>query len=242
MSAAVENGHAPRRRLVRVVFSPHLPGQVCAVADGLDLSAGQWCVVSCPEGERVGTVSRFELPVMSPSPPRVAGTVVRTASEADLHRHRELGEVELDALRFFRQRAREMDLPVRPVSAVVPLDRDTVVISFAAEERVDARELHRELGRRLRRRVELRQIGVRDQARAAGGWGPCGRTLCCSSFMTRFASVTIRMAKAQKLSLNPTRISGMCGRLMCCLAHEASAEGRSASAPARGQTVSGAAT
>ena len=103
----------------------------------------------------------------------------------------------------------------------MPLDRDTIVITFAAEERVDFRELLRDLGRRTRRRVELRQIGVRDQAKASGGWGPCGRMLCCSTFMTRFNSVTIRMAKAQKLSLNPTRISGMCGRLMCCLAHEA---------------------
>jgi cell fate regulator YaaT (PSP1 superfamily) len=110
---------------------------------------------------------------------------------------------------------------MRPVTAIVPLDRDTVVITFAAEERVDFRELLRDLGRRTRRRVELRQIGVRDQAKASGGWGPCGRTLCCSTFMARFNSVTIRMAKAQRLSLNPSRISGMCGRLMCCLAHEA---------------------
>lgn len=234
MSTAAENGRAPRGRLVRVAFSRGLPGQVCAVAEGLNVGAGQSYVVSCPEGERVGAVSRFELPVVMPSPPRLAGTVIRPASEADLRRHRELAEVELDALRFFRQRAREMDIPARPVSAIVPLDRDMVVISFAAEERVDARELHRELGRRLRRRVELRQIGVRDQARAAGGWGPCGRPLCCSSFMTRFASVTIRMAKAQKLSLNPGRISGMCGRLMCCLAHEATGDGRTAPASAKG--------
>jgi cell fate regulator YaaT (PSP1 superfamily) len=149
--------------------------------------------------------------------------VVRSATQSDLHHHQDLVLMEQDAICFFRQRSRELELQARPVNAVAPLDRDVVVIAFAAEERLDSRELHRDLSRRLRRRVELRQIGVRDQARAAGGWGPCGRPMCCAQFMTRFNSVTIRMAKAQKLSLNPTRISGMCGRLMCCLAHEAQA-------------------
>lgn len=236
MSAPAESPPAVSGRLVRVSFSNWVPAQVCALAEGVEVAAGESCVVSCAEGERLGTVSRFELPVVALAPLRPFGTVIRLASESDLRRGRELGEVELDAVRFFRQRARELDIPARPVAAIVPLDRDVVVISFAAEERVDTRELHRELGRRLRRRVELRQIGVRDQARAAGGWGPCGRPLCCTSFMSRFASVTIRMAKAQKLSLNPSRISGMCGRLMCCLAHEAVAEGRPAAAKGREQT------
>lgn len=234
MNAPAESPRPPRGRLARLTLSAGLPGQVCTVADGVEIVAGRAYVVSCPEGERVGTVSRFELPVVAPASPRPAGTVVRAASEGDLRRRRELAEVELDALRFFRQRVRELGLPVRPVSVVVPLDRDVVVVWFAAEERVDARELHRELGRRLRRRVELRQIGVRDQARAAGGWGPCGRPLCCATFMSRFASVTIRMAKTQKLSLNPSRISGMCGRLMCCLAHEAGTEARAAATAAEG--------
>ncbi len=234
MNMPAQNACVVQGRLVRVAFSRGLSGQVCAVPEGLEVGAGQPCVVSCPEGERVATVCRFELPVVATAPPRLGGTVVRLASDVDLRRHRELAEVELDALRFFRQRAHELGIPARPVSAIVPLDRDVVVISFAAEERVDARELHRELGRRLRRRVELRQIGVRDQARAAGGWGPCGRPLCCASFMTRFASVTIRMAKAQKLSLNPGRISGMCGRLMCCLAHEATGDGRGAHSSPKG--------
>lgn len=210
-----------RENFVRVAFAPGPPGQLCNLAEGVEVQGGQPCVVLFPDGERVGTVSRFELPVVGRQLVRGCATVVRQANSTDLARQRELGQIEQEALRIFRQRARELDLPVRPVSASVPLDRDVVVIVFAAEERVDARELHRELGRRLHRRVELRQVGVRDQARAAGGWGPCGRPLCCSQFMTRFASVTIRMAKAQKLSLNPSRISGMCGRLMCCLAHEA---------------------
>lgn len=214
---------AGKPRFVRISFSNGLPTHLCSVAEGIDPRPGGQVVVITPEGERVGTVARHELPVIAHGCMRPSGTVVRAASESDLHHHQDLVLMEQDAICFFRQRSRELELQARPVNAVAPLDRDLVVIAFAAEERVDSRELHRDLSRRLRRRVELRQIGVRDQARAAGGWGPCGRPMCCAQFMTRFNSVTIRMAKAQKLSLNPSRISGMCGRLMCCLAHEAQA-------------------
>jgi cell fate regulator YaaT (PSP1 superfamily) len=211
----------PRADLVRVTLSPDLPGQICALKGKIGLEIGGWYVVASTDGERVGRLLAHEVPVMRPCAERVAGSVVRRASPSEVARAEELALVARDALRFCRERARELNLPMRPVTATVPLDRDTIVITFAAEERVDFRELLRDLGRRTRRRVELRQIGVRDQAKSSGGWGPCGRMLCCSTFMARFNSVTIRMAKAQKLSLNPTRISGMCGRLMCCLAHEA---------------------
>lgn len=211
----------PPPRLARVAFSGDVPGPVCAIGEGVEVSSGADVVVACHEGERVGRIARFELPVLRAANDRLAGTIVRSATPGEVARSADLGAVARDAIRFCRDRARELGLAMRPVSAVVPLDRDTVVITFAAEERVDFRELLREIGRRTRRRVELRQIGVRDQAKACGGWGPCGRVLCCSTFMAKFNSVTIRMAKAQKLSLNPARISGMCGRLMCCLAHEA---------------------
>ena len=211
----------PMPGLARITFSADLPGQVCSLKEGVDLEAGAHYLVAGSDGERVGRLVGHEIPVLRPCNGRVAGSVVRRATPAEVTRSEELASVARDALRFCRERSRELNLPLRPVAAVVPLDRDTVVITFAAEERVDFRELLRDLGRRTRRRVELRQIGVRDQAKSSGGWGPCGRTLCCSTFMVRFNSVTIRMAKAQKLSLNPGRISGMCGRLMCCLAHEA---------------------
>lgn len=217
-------GH-PRPDLIRISFSPDLPGQVCAVKEGVKLEIGASYVVASADGERVGRLAGHEIPVLRPCADRVAGRVLRHAVPNEVARSEELALVARDALRFCRERARELNVPMRPVSAIVPLDRDTLVITFAAEERVDFRALLRDLGRRTRRRVELRQIGVRDQAKASGGWGPCGRMLCCSTFMARFNSVTIRMAKAQKLSLNPTRISGMCGRLMCCLAHEAADDG-----------------
>ncbi len=229
MSCA-ECPNQPRPGFVRITFSADLPGQVCSVTGGLELEAGAHYLVAGSDGERVGRLVGHELPVVRPCNGRIAGNVVRRATPSEVNRSEELASVARDALRFCRERARELNLPLRPVTALVPLDRDTVVITFAAEERVDFRELLRDLGRRTRRRVELRQIGVRDQAKSSGGWGPCGRTLCCSTFMARFNSVTIRMAKAQRLSLNPSRISGMCGRLMCCLAHEAVA----AEAPKRG--------
>ena len=205
---------------VRISFSPDLPGQICAVADSLALHVGESYVVTCSEGERVGRLARFELPLLRPCGERSAGSVSRRATPKEVERGQQLSEIEREALLYCRHRAVELNLPMRPVFALAPLDRDVLIIAFAAEERIDFRELLRDLSRRMRRRVELRQVGVRDQAKLSGGWGPCGRVLCCATFMARFASVTIRMAKAQRLSLNPTRISGMCGRLMCCLAHE----------------------
>jgi cell fate regulator YaaT (PSP1 superfamily) len=219
VTCPADQGSPPRA--VRIAFSPDLPGQICTVGEDVELVTGAQFVVACHEGERVGRVVSGEVPVLRPCAERAVGTVLRPASATEASRAEDLASIAHDAVRFCRDRARELNLAMRPVAAVVPLNHDTIVITFAAEERVDFRELLRDLARRTRRRVELRQIGVRDQAKACGGWGPCGRTLCCSTFMVRFNSVTIRMAKAQKLSLNPARISGMCGRLMCCLAHEA---------------------
>jgi cell fate regulator YaaT (PSP1 superfamily) len=209
--------------LVRVTFAPGTVGHVCQQAGTTAARSGEWYVIRTDDGERLGRIASFELPVFRPTAGRPAGTVVRPASAAEIEAGRRLAGIERDAMQLCRQRARELRLEIRPVSALVPLDRDVVILTFAAEERTDLKELVRTLSRQLRRRVELRQVGVRDQAKSAGGWGPCGRTLCCSTHMTRFASISIRMAKAQNLSLNPARISGMCGRLMCCLSHEAPA-------------------
>ncbi len=206
--------------LVRISFNDDLPDVVCRFAEGIDLVSGRYYVVETTDGERLGRLRQFRLPVVKGPAAAIAGTVVRCATPSEESCNRELEALAADALRYCREWARREKVDLRPVSAFAPLDRNTLLVNFSAEQRVDFRGLLRELGRRSRRRVELRQIGVRDQAKASGGWGPCGRTLCCSTFMERFNSVTIRMAKAQNLSLNPSRISGMCGRLMCCLAHE----------------------
>jgi cell fate regulator YaaT (PSP1 superfamily) len=221
----------PAGLLLRVAFSGDLPGQVCTLADGAEVRSGDWCVVATSDGQRIGRAARFVLPALPSCRGRAAGTVLRRATETEVRRAEELTRVERDALMFCRHRAEELGLALRPVTAVAPLDRSVLLMTFAAEGRIDYRPLLKDIGRRTRRRVTLRQVGVRDQAKGAGGWGPCGRTLCCSTFMTRFSSVTIRMAKAQNLSLSPSRISGMCGRLLCCLAHEVPPAGERAPAP-----------
>ena len=218
--------------LARVCFSRDLPGSACAIPADLSLERQRHYVVATTDGERVGEFVRYELPVLRTRTGAVLPRVVRPASDVEKDRAGRLAQSEHDTLVYCRQRARELNLAMRPVSVFMPLEREHAVITFAAEERIDFRALLRELGRRTGRRVEFRQVGVRDQAKTSGGWGPCGRVLCCSTFMNRFNSVTIRMAKAQRLSLNPSRISGMCGRLMCCLAHEAQAPTRPGEAEA----------
>jgi len=218
------NESAGLRRFARLVFTASSPGWVCSVPNGLELEPGAFYLVATADGRRVGRMSAFELPVLrtwnGPMP-----SIVRRASEEETARAATLAVRQRETLDACRRLASEMNLPLRPVSAFAPLDREVVIVTYAAEQRVDFRDLLRELTPRTHCRVELRQVGVRDQAKAAGGWGPCGRLLCCTTFMSRFNSVTIRMAKAQRLSLNPARISGMCGRLMCCLAHEAPPKG-----------------
>src|SRR5699024_10803505 len=117
-------------------------------------------------------------------------------------------------------RIKEHDLEMNVVDVEYTFDRNKVIFYFTAEGRVDFRELVKDLASLFKTRIELRQIGVRDEAKMLGGVGPCGRMLCCSTFLGDFDSVSIKMAKDQSLSLNPAKISGLCGRLMCCLKYE----------------------
>jgi cell fate regulator YaaT (PSP1 superfamily) len=112
------------------------------------------------------------------------------------------------------------NLPMKLIEAEYSFDRSKIIFYFTSQSRVDFRDLVKDLANTFRARIELKQIGVRDEARILGGFGPCGRELCCAKFLKDFESVTIRMAKDQNLSLNPTKISGLCGRLMCCLSYE----------------------
>jgi cell fate regulator YaaT (PSP1 superfamily) len=206
--------------LVRMRLDAVQPPQVCILGDGLTVEAGRRYVVTSVDGERIGEPACFEPAARPACRHRVVGTVTREATCADVERETRQAALRTEVLAYCRQRVRDLDLPVWPVAVATTLDRDTVTLTYAAEQRIDLRSLARELARRAHRRVELRSVGVRDKAKTCGGLGRCGRMLCCTTFMTRFTSVTIRMAKAQSLALNPARISGQCGRLMCCLAHE----------------------
>ena len=203
---------------IPVFIDRDLPPIPCRSGE-MSLSHRDRCVIDTLDGPFVGVASVFTIPVIR-KPRMAGGTVVRKATAQDEKRREDLEHLEHEIMSCLMRRTKELGLEMRPLKVRLPLTGRKAVIYFTAEQRVDFRPLLRELGRRYRRRIEMRPLGVRDGARLTGGLGPCGRCLCCSTFMDRFHSVTVRMAKRQNLTLNPTKISGMCSRLMCCLAHE----------------------
>jgi cell fate regulator YaaT (PSP1 superfamily) len=146
--------------------------------------------------------------------------VLRIADQKDRMIVEENKQAAHDAYQVCSDKVNEHDLDMKLVDVEYTFDRNKVIFYFTADGRVDFRELVKDLAAIFRTRIELRQIGVRDEAKMLGGIGPCGRMLCCSTFLGDFDPVSIKMAKDQNLSLNPTKISGLCGRLMCCLKYE----------------------
>ena len=146
--------------------------------------------------------------------------VLRRAGPDDLARERQSRQRAQTALESCRRHARSLELKLRPVDAEATMDGGRITISFTAEERVDFRQLLRQLSSELHCRVELRQVGARDEAKALDGIGPCGQRLCCSRWLTEFQPISIKMAKVQHLALNPGKLAGACGRLKCCLRYE----------------------
>ncbi|MGI6488268.1 MAG: stage 0 sporulation family protein [Syntrophomonadaceae bacterium] len=146
--------------------------------------------------------------------------VIRKATRQDELQYEDNEARQVEAYAICEAKIAEHGLPMNLIDAEYTFDRGKVIFYFTADGRVDFRELVRDLASVFRTRIELRQIGVRDEAKMLGGLGTCGRVLCCASFMGDFEPVSIRMAKDQNLSLNPTKISGICGRLMCCLKFE----------------------
>jgi cell fate regulator YaaT (PSP1 superfamily) len=146
--------------------------------------------------------------------------VIRVASQKDRQIIAENNEIEKQAFVLCLEKVKEHNLEMNLVDVEYSFDKSKVVFFFTADGRVDFRELVKDLALVFKTRIELRQIGVRDEAKMLGGIGPCGRMLCCSTFLGDFEPVSIKMAKDQSLSLNPTKISGICGRLMCCLKYE----------------------
>ena len=144
-------------------------------------------------------------------------TIMRLATANDLNRQQQNQSAAEQALRFAKQAIVAANLEMKLISTYYTLDQHKLIFNFTAAKRVDFRELVRALAREFKTRIELRQVGVRDEAKILGGIGPCGRQLCCHTFLGDFIPVSIKMAKNQNLSLNPVKISGLCGRLMCCL-------------------------
>lgn len=191
-----------------------------AVPSGVTVHPDGDCVVEWQKVMEFGRVVRLTSRESAEAPPCMTATVVRQATLQDQTRARENGVLCRMAVKSLARRIDEHRLPIRVVHARYTMDRVTFHATYAAEERVDCSDLGRALGAELRVRVELRQIGVRDAARLAGGMGTCGRQVCCRSWLKEFDGVSVKMAKAQRMALNPGTISGMCGRLKCCLRYE----------------------
>ncbi len=146
--------------------------------------------------------------------------VIRKATQEDKSAYENNQQKGKEAMEVCKRKIKEHNLPMRLIDVEYTFDLGKIIFYFTAEGRVDFRELVKDLAAIFKTRIELRQIGVRDEAKMVGGIASCGRILCCNSFLGEFAPVSIRMAKEQNLSLNPTKISGICGRLMCCLKYE----------------------
>lgn len=187
---------------------------------GINLEVNDYVVVKTNRGLELGRVVISPKQVLASELTESLKPVVRKAEPEDLKRAEELETKEREALTECSQLIRELNLPMKLLGAVYNLEGEHLTFFFSAEERVDFRELVRQLASRLKVKVEMRQVGPRDEAKLLGGFGRCGRPLCCASFLSELAPVSIKMAREQDLPLNPMKISGICGRLLCCLAYE----------------------
>ena len=184
------------------------PGDVAAAAAAAAMAAAGAAAAQPPETDR------------PKQPPKGHRKVVRKATEDDLQRAEKNRAREAEAFKLCQEMIAERELPMKLIRAEFSFDAARVTFYFFSENRVDFRELVKDLAHKFRSRIEMRQVGVRDVARIIGGFGPCGRELCCSSYLRGFEPVSIRMAKKQDMVLNPAKISGVCGRLLCCLSYE----------------------
>jgi len=189
-------------------------------AAGVELEVGDYAVVKTSRGMELGHVVIAPGQVVASEMEETLSPVIRKAEPEDVKQAEELDAKAGEALIECGKMIGDLQLPMKLLSAEYNLDGNRLMFLFSAEERVDFRELVRRLTGKFKVRVELRQVGSRDEAKMVGGFGRCGRPLCCMSFLTEFSPVSIKMAKEQELPLNPMKISGVCGRLMCCLAYE----------------------
>jgi len=188
---------------------------------GLDnLTLDDWVIVDTSRGTELGRVALPMRQVPSSEIKAELKPVIRRATPVDLLMAQDFRSKEQEALETCRRLSKELKIPMKVVQASYSFDGTRLLLSFCAEQRVDFRDLVKELAKYLQTRIEMKQIGDRDETKIIDGYGRCGRQLCCSSWLTEFHPVSIRMAKQQGLPLAPPEISGVCGRLLCCLAYE----------------------
>lgn len=186
----------------------------------LEIKRGDHVIVETARGIEFGTVVAGVHEVEDDKVIQPLKPVMRIAGERDIEQEAANKEKEKEAFKICKEKILKHGLEMKLIDAEYTFDNNKVLFYFTADGRIDFRELVKDLASVFRTRIELRQIGVRDETKIRGGIGICGRPLCCHTYLTEFAPVSIKMAKEQNLSLNPTKISGVCGRLMCCLTNE----------------------
>jgi cell fate regulator YaaT (PSP1 superfamily) len=216
---ALDPDAAPPPRLVGVRLREGGRADDYLVQD-LDLHVGDHCVVEVPSGHAVGQVRRPAREVPAAKRERAYPRVLRLATGDEVTEERKRREREVAAISTCQLRAQGRSLALKVVDVELSRDGRRVTVLFAAETRIDFRELVRDLAREFRARIEMRQVGARDVTKVQNGIGPCGRTLCCSTHLRGFEPVSVKMAKAQDVPLNDSRLLGNCGRLKCCLLYE----------------------
>lgn len=187
---------------------------------GMDIQTGNYVIVETSRGEECGEVCRGVHQVADSQITKALKPVIRVADDADIRRAKQNREDEKKAFVVCEECIEKRALDMKLIDVEYAYNRSKILFYFTADGRVDFRELVKDLAGLFRTRIELRQIGVRDESKMIGGIGICGQPFCCNRFLKNFQPVSIKMAKEQGLSLNPTKISGTCGRLMCCLAYE----------------------
>ena len=185
-----------------------------------NLEVDTWVIVETTRGTEMGTIVQ---PLHNVSAKEIKGKlkkVIRRATPLDLIKAQKYIAQQQETVDICKEVALELKVPIKILRAEYSFDGSRLIVSFSAEQRVDFRDLAKKLARTLRTRIEMKQVGARDETKILDGYGRCGRRLCCSSWLTEFHPVSIRMAKNQSLPLAPAEISGLCGRLLCCLAYE----------------------
>ncbi|MDD2981641.1 MAG: stage 0 sporulation family protein, partial [Hespellia sp.] len=199
----------------------HTAGKIYFFAPGkFPINQGDYVIVETARGVEYGHVVTGIREVTDEEVVQPLKSVIRIANEQDKRTEEKNREKEREAFKICQEKIRKHGLEMKLIGAEYTFDNNKVLFYFTADGRIDFRELVKDLAAVFRTRIELRQIGVRDETKIRGGIGICGRPLCCNTYLSEFAAVSIKMAKEQNLSLNPTKISGVCGRLMCCLTNE----------------------
>lgn len=192
---------------------------VCSTG-GQIFAKGDRVVIDNDPSPSCGRVEQSPMPIFKPCQKVGARRILRRANDNDLASYERKIQNEFNAKEFCRERAKNLSLQMKVSKVEFTLDARSATIYFTADGRIDFRRLVRDISRRFSTKVRMVQVGARDEAGLIGGVGPCGRTLCCSTWLEEFKPISIQMAKRQGLSLNPSKISGQCGRLLCCLSYE----------------------